>query len=325
MHLYNYNESDGTKEKYMKKNYCLQGIFFMFLLMTSTVYANDFWDRFSFSLMPKIPTDDGSFSEFGFGYQFTDRFASEIRLNINEKRLNERFGNIDNSLNAVINSEWRWFAVPLRYSFLRDSNMHLSAGFGLFYYRQNLEENGYFNASFLNPPVNAYTNSFSMNVVGPLLEADFSYVFSDFFIIRTKADLVPFGLLSASQRVNIIPLFDNNLHGAFSHSQESSNAQFFQGRLTMDFYNLIAVSGIYSGSFHKFDAVDFDSDYNVFTSSKMSASHSFRIEGSVYYDFEHFTVSTGIGGLFNSVYLGSSLATKSSRFYFIFGVNRTVW
>jgi len=303
------------------------------LVSASPVAALDF-GRFSFSLQPKIPTDDGSLSDYSIGVRYTDRISSEIRLNITEKRLNEKFTGIEDSLNVVVNSEMKWFFMPLQFAFTRSEQIHFSAGLGVYYYRQKLDENGYFIMTSLDTPVNAYINNFSMNLVGPIIEAKFAGAFAEKkFSISAEVELAPIAYLNAKQTVDILPLFASNLSNdfsielsnPFSHSQSYWDALYFHGKLTMSFFNIVDISGIYNGSFHTFDAIDFDSDYNVFVSSKKSYSQNIQIEGSVRIHLDPVDINFGIGGVFSSVYLDSTLTTEGKRLYFVFGGKKSFW
>ena len=309
----------------MKKRFVLSAITICLAVVSAShVGAFDF-DRFSFSLQPKIPTDDGSLSDYSIGFRYTDRLSSEIRLNMTEKRLNEKFTGIDDSLNAVVNSETKWFFMPLQFAFANSEQIHFSAGLGVYHYRQKLDENGYFILSSLDTPVNAYINNFSMNLTGPMVEAKFTGTFAKKFTISAEAEFVPIAFLNAKQTVDIVPLFASNFSNAFSHSQSNSDALSFQGKLTAGFFNIVDITGIYNGSFHTFDAVDFDSGYNVFVSSKKSFSQNIQIEGSVRININPVDINLGIGGIFSSVYLDSALVTENKRLYFVFGGKKTFW
>ena len=310
-----------------KSLYFTQGYSFIVLFILSAFAAASPVDvdaldlsRFSFTVLPTIPTDDGSLSNYGLGYHYNDKFASEIRLNIFEKRTIEEFSGIDDSLNVVNRSEWRWFFLPLQYSFIKNDKISFSGGLGVYYYREKLEENGYFSIMSLDTPVNAYINNFSMNFVGPIVETEFSYTSANSFKISVRAELVPFAFFNAEQTVDIIPLFD--FQGAFSNNQSNWGAMYFRGELTVGLFDLVDISAAYNGTFLTFDVIDFDADYNVLTSGKKSYSQSIQIEGVYNLKINSFNLKVGVGGLFNSVYLDSTLTTEGNRFYFIFGGER---
>jgi len=290
-------------------------ILLLILVSASSVVAFDF-GRFSFTIQPKIPTDVGSISDYGIGFHYNDKIASEVRLNITEKRTNEIFSGIENSLNAVVHSEWKWFFIPFQYSFIRNEKNNFLAGLGAYYYREKLDENGYFQLASLDTPVNAYINHFLMNLSGPIIEAEFSHVFNNFFRFTARAEAAPFAFYKVQQQLDIIPLFE---FSDFSYNQSNSGAMFFHGKLTAHFFELVDVSTAYTGSFMSFDVVDFDSDFNVFVSNKDSYSQSIQIEGDLNLKFNIFTVNIGIGGIFNAVYLDSTLTTEGKRLYFVFG------
>jgi len=291
------------------------------ILVVSVFHINALdLDRFSFSFLPAIPTDDGTFSDFGIGFHYTDRFASEIRLNIDEKRTNEKFSGVENSLNAIVRSDWKWLFIPLKYSIIKKDSTHLSTGLGINHYRQDLEENGYFQINSLETPVNAYINNFSMNFTGLFVETEFSHEFHDFFQITAKVELVPYAYLNAKQTVDIIPLFESTFSNAFSHSQSNSDTFSIGGKITLSIFNIIDISAAYNVRNHTFNVIDFDTDFNVFVSSKESSSRSFQIEGLLNLEInESFRANIGIGGIFSSVYLDSTLATEGKRIYFVFG------
>ena len=291
----------------------------LFVFVSASPIAAFDLDRLSFTIQPKIPIDDGSLSDYGIGFRYTDRIAGEIRLNITEKKTNEKFSGIDNSLNVVAHSEWKLFFIPFQYSFVKNEKTDFSAGLGGYYYRENLDENGYFELASLDTPVNAYTNRFFMNLGGPIIETEFSHAFSRFFRLAARAEVVPFGFYNAEQTVDIIPLFASNFSNAFSHSQSNSGAVFFHGKLTTTFFDLVDISAAYTGSFMSLDVVDFDADYNVLVSGKDSYSQIIQIEGTLNFKVDVFNVNIGIGGLFNAVYLDSKLATENKRLYFVFG------
>jgi hypothetical protein len=293
-------------------------ILLLIFVSVSSVIAFDL-GRFSFTIQPKIPTDDGSFSDYGIGFRYADRIATEIRLNITEKRTNEEFSGIDNSLNAVVHSEWRWFFIPFQYSFIKNEKTVFSSVLGGYYYREKLDENGYFQLASLDTPVNAYINHFSMNLGGPIIETEFSHAFNHFFRLTARAEAAPFAFYNAQQRIDIIPLFD---FSDFSHSQSNSGAMYFYGRLTARFFDLVDIAAAYTGSFMPFDVVDFDSDFNVLVSGKDSYSQSIQIEGALNFKLDIFTVNLGIGGIFNAVYLDSTLTTEGKRLYFVFGAKK---
>ena len=297
------------------------GLLLIVFLLVSPVNAFDF-GKFSFSIQPKIPTDEGSLSDYGIGFRYTDKISSEIRLKMTERRTTEKFSGIDSSLNVVVNSETKWSLLPLQYSFFRTEKNTFSAGLGIYHYRQKLEENGYFNLIFLETPVNAYINNFTMNITGPIIEAQFSSAFSDFFTITAAAEIVPFAFINTKQTVDIIPLY---FTGAFTHDQSQSGALVFQGKLATGIFDLVDISGIYNGFFHTFDSIDFDDDLHTIVTSKKSLSQSFQIEGSVNIKINPVDVNIGIGGIFNSVYLDSVRATEGRRLYFVFGGKKTFW
>lgn len=228
-------------------------------------------------------------------------------------------------MNVVHNSEQKWFFIPLQFTFTSNEKIHFSAGLGLYHYRQKLDENGYFIMSSLDTPVNAYANNFSMNQTGPIVEARFGGAFADIFRITAEAEYIPIAFLKANQKVDIVPLFASNFTSAFSHKQTGSDAMSFQGKLTLDFFNIIDITGIYNGSAHTFDTADFDKDYNVFVSRKKSYTQNIQIEGSVRININSVGVNIGVGGIFNSVYLDSARVTEGKRLYFVFGGKKAFW
>lgn len=298
-------------------------ISFILLFFTSAARVNAFdLSQFSFDIQPKIPIDGSSLSDYGIGFHYTEKISSEVRLNITEKRTNEKFSGVENSLNAVVHSEWKLFIIPFKYSFIKNEQTRFSAGVGAYYYKEKLDENGYFILTSLETPVNAYTNQFSMDLFAPAAEVEFSHKFSDLFQFNVSTGIVPFGFFNTKQTVNIIPLFSKDsfsFFNAFSYSQEKTGALSFHGMLTMSFFNLVDISGGYNGSTLTFDVIDFDSDYNVLVSEKKSYSQSVQVEGSFKVKFNFIEFNVGVGGVFSSVYLDSVLTTEGKRFYFVLG------
>jgi len=205
----------------MGNNVMKKVLIFTFLSL-QIIYANGqsfSFGNFDFLLSTKI-MEDGSISDFGLGYNYSERISSRLNIRYTNITKNEELIGVEDSLNAVKETFFELFFSPIEYNFFKRKSSKAWAGAGLYYEYNKLDEKGYFNMpslEILNPPkerVNSYTNDFAMHLIGPLIDIGINYK-SDYFSIGFSGGIVPIFYLSGKQKTSIVPLI-------YPHTAENS-------------------------------------------------------------------------------------------------------
>jgi hypothetical protein len=228
------------------------GGFFRFLLLSVFLVLVSFpvytqeqafsFGSFSFSLSPKI-LKDGSITDIGLGLKYAEKLSGELRFRYTSIAKNESLEDVADSLNAVNESIFEVFFLPVTYTFLNMENITIHAGGGTYYEYGNLTEKGFFNMPALEnlgkERVNSYTNDFSMHVVGPLIDAGVRYR-AAWFRAALSAGIVPVFFLGASQKMGMVPLLDP--HYA-DYSQSTAGSPYFYVNLDCVLFKYVGATG----------------------------------------------------------------------------------
>jgi hypothetical protein len=256
--------------------------------------------RLFFSINPKL-LEDGSMTDMSLGYDYNDTWTSELKVRFTKESwyepLDESF---DSSLNAVDDSSYEFFLFPAEYFFIKDLSVDLWAGLGAYYNYHPLKEEGYFNWSdlesvFGKPAVNAYSNDFSMNVIGPLVGGGISYRW-DRVRVSASVGIVPVYFYWANQKMEIYPL----LRSGHDYSQRKAGSPYLFGDLSVVLFNIVSFSGFYDFSYLDYNIVDFnyDEDTNEFfwyTSGSTVVSHTIKFEAALNIPLGGFSFQIGYG------------------------------
>jgi len=293
--------------------------------------------RFSFSLSTMI-MDDGSILDGGIGMVYTGSFSGELRARQTKTEKNEEFEGVDDSLNAVNQVIYEVFLLPFEYAPLLTPRIKLWFGIGGYYSDEALKEKGFFNMPELvalgKEQVNSYTNDFSLRVLGPVIDAGFSYRGSDWFKASLSVGIVPVFGTWAKQNVSIVPLLDP---GKADYSQKHWGSPYLYADLSgiisiPDFRVLARKEGlspsgwklwfslVYDYSRLRYEILDFifdenTSDWSWYTPEREVVTQSFKIEGALLIPLGAMHLQIGGGRIFDSMTVDSGSLLRSGKNY----------
>jgi len=293
--------------------------------------------RFSFFLTTRI-MDEGSIQELGFGWDYTNVFSGDLRLRMTTTEKNEEIEGVEDSLNAVKQKIYEVFLLPFEYVPVKTSLSKLWVGAGGYYYNEALKEKGFFNMPELEilgkERVNSYNNDFSLQTLGPVLDAGFSFRGSQWFKASLSVGVVPVFVTWAEQKVSIVPLLDPDhaeysqnhwgspyvycdLSGVFSlpHVIELAREKTFRPSNWKLWFSLI-----YDYSSLRYEVLDFNFDGHDFiwyTPERTVETQSFKIEGALLIPVGGMHLQVGGGRIFDSMTVDSGTAIRHEKNYLI--------
>jgi hypothetical protein len=286
--------------------------------------------NFSFFLTTRI-MEDGSIQEGGLGWNYAGAFSANLRVRMTTVEKNEEFEDADDSLNAVKQKIYEVFLLPFEYAPVRTSLVKLWLGVGGYYYNEALNEKGFFNMPELEDlgkeRVNSYTNEFSLQTLGPALDAGFSFRGSQWFKVSLSAGAVPVFLTWAEQKVSIVPLLSPD-NADYSQNHWGSPYLYAELNGTISLPRLGRTSGpsnwmiwfsmLYDYSRLQYEALDFKfdgSDFSWYAPERTAVSQSLKIEGALLIPFGGMHLQIGGGRMFDSITVDSDSALRHDKNY----------
>ena len=110
--------------------------------------------------------EDGSQTDFSFGYRYTPLTEGEIRFRYIKLSYNDDWDGLEESLTANDETTFEIFLLPFRRHFFDNSTVSFSAAAGVYYEYNTLKQHGYFNMPALGSGgLNIYNNNFSMHIM----------------------------------------------------------------------------------------------------------------------------------------------------------------
>jgi hypothetical protein len=286
---------------------------------------------FSFSLTPRI-LQDGSITDLSLAMLYSDSLGAEIRLRNTKIAKNEEIAGADDSLNAIKETIYEVFVLPIQYRSVK-GNLRLTAGAGLYYEYDKLNEKGFFTLNHLEEEglerVNAYKNDFTMRLAGPLLDAGILY-HSEWFNIGLTAGIVPFFHIDFTQRLSIDPLMSPS---AANLSEKTWGAPYFY--LGLDSIIFKYINATFSYNYARLTKqvitpqLEVD-DKNVITNrywiypEQSAVTQSIMIEISALLPLKGgISFQAGYGYMHNFIGLDSSPVIQEGRHYLILSTKKT--
>jgi hypothetical protein len=279
--------------------------------------------RFSIFSSSKI-LKDGSATDAGLGYAYTERFAGELRFRFSGESKNEQFDEtVPDSLNAMTKNAFALFFAPLEYFFVKDPNTQFHAGAGAYYQYETLSEKGYFNMPALEAlgkeKINSFSNDFSTHALGPNIEAGFTRK-TAWLDVSVRGGVVPVFWLHTDQKMRIDPLMEPNYA---DYSKNTWGSPFVYGDLSTIFFKYISLTLWYDFSRLKYPIIDFDSNLQWYNPERTVASQSVKLEASLLIPLPSSVYTQiGYGHAFDAVRLDSGEPARNGRHYLIFAVDK---
>jgi len=311
-------------------NGCKLRIFLALLLLPLCVYAQDeepvsfMFGNISFSLTPRI-LEDGSMTDFSFGMMYSGSMGLDIQLRGTQIAKNEEIGGTDDSLNAIKETVYEVFVLPVQYHLVQKDNVRVMAGGGLYYEYDKLNEKGFFTLDFLeelDPPmerVNSYKNDFTMHLVGPLLNGKVFYN-AEWYKLGFTAGVVPIFHTSFTQKLRMEPL----LHPSTADLAENNwGSPYFY--LSLDAILFKYVNTTFSYNYAKLNkkVIDFDGDLNWIYPEQSVLNQSIMIEVSGLLPVgQGLSFQVGYGYMHNFISLDSDAAIEEGKHYVIVSTKR---
>jgi hypothetical protein len=308
-------------------------LLFRFILAEGQEVQSFSFNNFTFFMSSKF-LEDGSIMNTGLEYNYTEVLSGRVNFNYTNISKNEELLNVQDSLNAVNEKIFEVLLSPIGYYFYKTDEGNLWIGGGVYYENDTLNEKGFFNMpslEYLNPPkerVNSYTNDFSMNIFGPLVEAEINYN-ARYFGIGFSSGIIPVFLLNAKQITSIVPLIYPN---SMEHTQDTFGSPHFylklDGILKLD--NILKLDIIpnlnfvllYDFTRLEYDSIDFDNSLSWTTTGNTIIMQSLKSEVSVLIPAGgDMRLQTGFGYVFESMYLDSH-NTVLSKPYLILSMKK---
>jgi hypothetical protein len=278
----------------------------------------------SFSLSPKI-MKDGSITDIGLAVAYTNTWSGELRFRNTAVSKNEELQDVADSINVVNENIFEVFFLPAQYYFFKTTAMRISAGGGLYYEYDRLNEKGFFNMpelEALTPPkerVNSYTNKFSVHIIGPLIDAGIDYN-AKWFNVSLSAGLVPVFFLHFTQKTGMVPLLDP--HYA-EYDQNTSGSPYFYLSLDSVVFKYINIVLLYDFALLNYKTIDFDSSLNWINPERETITQSFKVEASVLLPLDgNIRAQIGYGFTFDFTRIDSGTAVSGNRHYLILTVKK---
>jgi hypothetical protein len=305
----------------VKKIQCLVAGIFIACTSAALSAQSRYFDigRFSFFLTPRV-LRDGSIIELGFGYEYTERTAGELRLRFSSGVKNEQFSKaLPDSLNVIDEKSFEVSLAPYEYYFVKTPRTKILAGLGVYYKYDALDEKGYFNMPALEAlgkeKVNSFSNDFSTHMLGPGIEAGFVHR-ADRLDLSVRGGVVPFFYLKTRQKMGIVPLMEPNYA---DFSRDTWGSPYFYADIGFTLFKYVSLTLLYDFSRLKYDVIDFDDNLNWYNPGRTAAAQSLKAEASLLIPLQG-SVYTQIGGgyAFDSVRLDSAAPVQRNRPYVIF-------
>ena len=277
---------------------------------------------FSFSLTPRI-LQDGSITDLSLAMLYSDSLGAEIRVRNTQIAKNEEIAGADDSLNAIKETIYEVFVLPIQYRSVRD-NLRLTAGAGLYYEYDKLKEKGFFTLNYLEEEglerVNSYKNDFTMRLAGPLLDAGILYN-SEWFNIGLTAGIVPFFHIDFTQRLSIDPLMSPS---AADLSEKTWGAPYFYLGLDSIIFKYINATFSYNYARLTKQVINFDGNLNWIYPEQSAVTQSIMIEISALLPLKGgISFQAGYGYMHNFIGLDSSPVIQEGRHYLILSTKKT--
>ena len=280
--------------------------------------------NFSFFLSPKI-LEEGFISDSGLGYRYNDYWGGVLRFRYTAISKNEEFGSVHDSLNAIDEKLYELFLLPAEFSAVRTPATKIQVGLGAYYEYDILHEKGFFNMpalETLTPPrerVNSYTNTFSMHILGPLLEATFNQRIS-LFTITLSAGIVPIFSLHSSQHMKIVPLLAPT---KAAYDQDTWGSPYFYLSIDSVILKYVNLALLYDAARLKYKVIDFDDNLAWINPERTLFTQSFRIEASVLIPLGgDMRAQIGYGYTYDSTQIDSRTPFSSNRQYLILSARK---
>jgi hypothetical protein len=223
----------------------------------------------------------------------------------------------------VEDSNYEFFLLPAEYFFTGDTSLDLWVGLGMYYSYHSQKEEGYFNwpdlaEVFGKAAVNAYSNDFSMNVIGPLLSGGVSCRWNR---IRFSASVgaVPVYFYWATQQMSLIPLLRSN----YEYSQQKAGSPYLFGDLSVVLFNIVSLSAFYDFTYIDYNVVDFRLDENTYdflwyTPDSSVISHTVKFEAALNIPLGGFSFQIGYGRYIVSTQVNSGDPLLTNKQYLLF-------
>jgi len=295
-------------------------IFAVFLLQLAYASGQSFsFGNFDFLLSTKV-MEDGNISDFGLGYNYSEKFSSRLNFRHTNITKNEELVGVEDSLNAVKETFFEIFFLPIEYNFFKHKSGKAWVGAGLYYEYNKLGEKGFFNMPSLEtlvPPkerVNSYSNDFSMHLLGPLIDIGINYK-SNYFSIGFSGGIVPIFYLSSKQKTSIVPLI-------YPHAAENSQNTFGSPHLFLSLdgilFKYINLVLLYNFARLEYGVIDFDDNLSWIITERSIINQSFKLEISALIPIGnemHFQI--GFGYTMDTMHINSSDVISNNRPYLI--------
>jgi hypothetical protein len=289
------------------------------------------YDRFSVSVTPKI-LEHGTRQDVSFGIFYTPAmdFAGTFKLRLTKEAVNEELWEIPGSLVANSSMDIEGFLLPVDYVFLRSGGLNMRGGVGMYYVYSVLNQKGFFDDAGYGG-LNAYTNDFYMNAIGPLADISVGYR-RNYFYGSFSFGLVPVFYLHRDQTMKLDPFMApapsyNLTRGTAGSPYLYTDLDlgiitryvsfFFLGHYEFTRLEYQAIGIEVSGSTLKWTPVD----EIVFT-------HSWAFEGSVLVPLKNrngdeiFNLQVGYGRSLNRVDQEAGDPVEDGQNYILFGVRK---
>jgi hypothetical protein len=281
--------------------------------------------RFSFSSSPKI-LKDGSITDLGLGYAYTDRLGGELRVRFSAESKNEAFDEdgVSDSLIAITKNAFTLFLMPV-YFFFKSPNIRFQAGAGAYYQYETLAEKGYFNMPILEAlgkeKVNSFSNNFSAHVLGPNFELSFTHSTS-WLSLSIRGGVIPVFYLHTSQNMGIVPLMEPDFA---DYSQNTWGSPSAYGDIGFVLFKIVSFALLYDFSRLKYEGVDWDDNLKWYHPEKTIVSQSIKLESSLLIPLQSsMYAQIGYGHIFDSVRYDGDDPVKNERQYLIVAMDKKI-
>ena len=282
-------------------------------------------DRFNIFLSPRL-LEDGYIIDLGFEILYNNRFSGGFRFRNTFISKTEELQNVEDSLNAINESNREFFLFPIKYYFFNKPQVKMQAGIGINYQHSNLKEKGYFNMPVLeqlNPPkerVNSYTNDFSLHLIGPLVDFNIMYN-SNLINITLSSGIVPVFFLTSSQTMSMIPLLEPH---HISNKQNTWGGPYMYISLDSILFKYLNIIFIYDFFLVDYKEIDFDDNLNWITPEKIINTHSFKIETSILIPIsDEMRFQIGYGFALNTRSVNNNPSVTENKHSFILTIRKS--
>jgi len=320
-----------------RKKACFLILFFLPLFVHAQNISRAF-GNFSFSLTPRI-LPDGSIIDLSLGMVYSDSLGGEVQFRYTQIAGNEEITGADDSLNAIKETIFEIFVLPVQYRLVQKQNSRLMVGAGLYYEYDKLEEKGFFTLNFLEDlgfeRVNSYKNDFIMHLAGPLLDGRVYYN-SEWFDIGFTAGIVPIFYINFVQKLSMEPLLSP---GTASLSENTWGSPYFYLSLDSTILGLVNTTFTYNYARLAKKVVDFDDNLDWVYPEQSVVTQSIRIEVSVLLGSKLFggkkmsdaqpgseiSFQVGYGYMHNFISMDSSPVIQEGKHYLILSTKKLLF